>query len=168
MKSIFPKAVGYLAVMLIASLGCNQAPVEIDLGAELAGTYLGRLTLQAGSNQATDVEGQKIEITRLDNSRMLLRAITYPDSSPLDTLSIEADLTPTPFGFIQTEGAMLTFKPVSFSGGTLNGTPYSISGGGTKEAHGAYNRNTQELVFAVEILEGSEADYELFVGTKED
>jgi hypothetical protein len=61
---------------------------------------------------------------------------------------------------------MLTIGKVSYSKGTIEGTPFSFVSGSDPKAHGKYDRETGELIFALQIFKDGIDHYELFVGNK--
>jgi len=160
----------YLFVSLLSSLllftSCEENPKNSDLSADIIGSYEGTVTLKIGSSEANDVEFQEFLIEKIDDKTVRIIPQIYPDSSPVDSLQLEAVLTATPFGFINTEGLMLTIASETFAEGTVVGTPFSLNSV-QQEAHGKFDRNTSELVFALEIVKNGVSDFEFFSGKKQ-
>ena len=143
---------------------CKPEPGDSDLTTEIIGTYQGILTLNLGTDSIKDIENQMLRVEKIDNENVRLIPLTYSDESPVDSLNLTAKLTPTPLGFIRTEGVMLTFDLLDFAQGTVNGTPFLVNGGGDLGEHGKYDRETGNLIFALEIIKDGKASYELFDG----
>ncbi|GAB4408942.1 MAG: hypothetical protein OHK0039_12330 [Bacteroidia bacterium] len=137
-----------------------------DLAQYIPGTYTGSVSLHLDTDSAQEVAQQRVEVFRIDDTRVGIRALVYPTPRPLDSLELQAGLTATPYGFIQSKGVMLTFEPVSIGGGTVRGVPFSVSGGQQIE-HGKYDQESGELIFALEIESSGVLTYEMFVGKKE-
>jgi len=160
----------YLFISLIASIlfliSCEENPENSDLTQSIVGSYSGTVTLKIGSNEANDIVNQQIIVEKIDDKRIRLIPSTYPDSSPVDSLEFEVDLTATPLGFIKSEGVMLTIASENFAEGSVSGTPFSLNSV-QKEAHGKYDRNTSELIFAIEIIKNGVSDFEFFSGKKQ-
>lgn len=156
----------FLSLSLIL-FSCKNDPSGSDLTVNVVGTYSGTVTINIGTDSAYDVTGQQVEIARVDDDHIQVTPLIYPNESPADTVNLTALLTPTPFGFITAKGVMLTLEPTSLNSATINGTPYSVSGGGSREAHGSYNRETGELVYAIKITKDGKESFELFQGSRE-
>lgn len=160
----------YLFISMITAFlflsSCEENPENSDLTQNIIGEYSGTVTLKIGSNEANDVINQQIRIEKIDDKRIKLIPSIYPGVSPVDTLEFEVDLTATPLGFINSEGVMLTIASESFTEGSVSGTPFSLNSV-QQEAHGKFDRNTSELIFAVEILKNGVSDFEFFSGQKQ-
>lgn len=146
---------------------CGEKPLD-DLTVNITGTYEGIVTLHLGTDSARDVENQRIVVTKVDDETIEISMSEYPDSSPVDSLTLNVSLTQTPDGFTQTNGLSLVINPVSFQEGTVKGTPYLTSSlGQPLSEDGKYVNDTQELLFTLEIMKNGTAIYELFQGFKQ-
>lgn len=158
-----------LFFLLIPSLlflfSCEEAPENSDLTQQIIGSYSGTVTLSIGSPEANDVENQEFLVEKIDDTSIRLIPQTYPSQSPVNNLTFVANLSKTPLGFINSDGVMLTFASEVFDDGTVSGTPFSLNNV-QQDAHGKYDEDTQELVFALEIAENGVSDFEFFVGKK--
>ena len=144
---------------------CEETPENSDLSQQIIGTYSGTVTLSIGSPGATDIGNQEFLVEKIDDTSVRLTPQIYPNQSPVNNLTFVADLSRTPLGFINSDGVMLTFASEDFSDGTVSGTPFSLNNV-QQDAHGKYDEDTQELVFALEIVENGVSDFEFFVGKK--
>lgn len=160
----------YLLICLTFSLllfsSCEENVENSDLTTQIIGNYKGTVTLKIGSSEALDVDDQEFLVEKIDDSKIRLIPVIYPDVSPVDTLNFSVDLTATPLGFINTEGVMLTIASETYADGTVSGTPYSLNNV-QQDAHGRYANDLQELVFAIEIVKNGVSEFEFFVGKKQ-
>ena len=159
----------YLIYLLLFPLlfivSCEENPQNSDLTTQIVGSYSGTVTLKIGSPDANDVENQSFIVEKIDDTSVRVIPQTYPDQSPIDSMSFTANLTITPLGFINTDGVMLTFNSEQFAEGSVSGTPFSLNSV-QQDAHGRYDEDTRELVFALEIVKNGVSDFEFFVGKK--
>ena len=149
---------------MIFAVSCNNAE-PIDLTEQIVGIYDGTVSLYLGTDSIIDVANQQVDITRVDDEHIQITPVKYPSETPVSGQTFTALLTRTPFGFIRTAGVMLTIESISSSEATINGTPYLVQGG-DREAHGRYNEETGELIFAFEVVKNGVVDYELFEGER--
>ncbi|MEM6802197.1 MAG: hypothetical protein AAF696_12385 [Bacteroidota bacterium] len=158
-----------LFFLLIPSLlflfSCEENTENSDLTQQIIGSYTGTVTLSIGSPGANDVENQEFLVEKIDDISVRITPQIYPNQSPVNDLTFVANLSRTPLGFINSDGVMLTFASESFMEGTVSGTPFSLNNV-QQDAHGKYDEDTQELVFALEIVEDGVSDFEFFVGKK--
>ena len=144
---------------------CNNGE-PLDLTDNIVGTYDGIVSLYLDTDSTLDINNQTVEITKLDDNNIQILLKSYPAKSPAQGQSFNALLTKTPYGFIRTEGVMLTLESLTITEGVIHGTPYLVQGG-DREAHGSYNREKGELVFALEVNRNGVVEYELFSGNKQ-
>lgn len=154
-------------LLSIWGIGCDNNPDVSDLTTNIVGVYEGTLTINLSTDSAEDLTGQRIEIQRIDDETVSILPITYPDSSPVDTLELVGLLTQTPYSFIQTKGVMLTIEETTYQKGTVSGTPYSLTLGTERQEDGKYDEETGELIFALQIFIDGKDHYELFQGTRQ-
>ncbi|MEL6256496.1 MAG: hypothetical protein AAFR87_31125 [Bacteroidota bacterium] len=147
-------------------LSCEENPQNSDLTTQIVGSYSGTVTLKIGSPDANDIENQSFLVEKIDDTSVRLTPQVYPNQSPIDSMSFTANLTITPLGFINTDGVMLTFNTEQFADGSVSGTPFSLNSV-QQDAHGRYDEDTRELVFALEIVKDGVSDFEFFVGKRQ-
>ena len=154
----------FFLLILLTFFACKNDPTGGDLTVDIVGTYRGTASLNLDTDSIQDYENQVISIEKIDNEHVRIIPVNYPSQSPVDSLILTATLTPTPYGFIRTEGVMLTIDELNFGQGVVRGTPFLVSGGGDLGEHGKYDRSTGSLIFALEIEKDGTASYELFDG----
>ncbi|MEL6654738.1 MAG: hypothetical protein AAFQ87_28435, partial [Bacteroidota bacterium] len=81
-------------------------------------------------------------------------------------LTLTATLLRTPDGLVNTDGVSLTIALASFNDGTVEGTPYLISGGVASD-DGKFENNTGEILFTLQVITDGVDRYELFEGIKQ-
>ncbi|MEM7370624.1 MAG: hypothetical protein AAF587_18575 [Bacteroidota bacterium] len=136
-----------------------------DLTTNIVGIYEGILTLNLDTDSIRDVNNQQIEIIREDDTHVRIVPLTYPDESPADSIQLTAFLSPTPQGFINTRGVMLTISQEIYDRGTIVGVPFSVNIQG--DEHGKYERETGKLLYTLETVIDGVAHYELFEGQRQ-
>ena len=145
----------YLIYLLLFSLlfvvSCEENPQNTDLTTQIVGSYSGTVTLKIGSPDANDVENQSFIVEKIDDTSIRLVPQVYPDQSPIDSMTFTANLT---------------FNSEQFAEGNVSGTPFSLNSV-QQDAHGRYDEDTRELVFALEIVKNGVSDFEFFVGTRQ-
>lgn len=136
-----------------------------DLTSNIVGIYEGIVTLNLDTDSIRDVPNQQIEIIREDDTHVRIVPLTYPDESPADSIELTALLSPTPQGFINTRGVMLTISQEIYDRGTIVGVPFSINIQG--DEHGKYERETGKVLYTIETVIDGVEHYELFEGQRQ-
>jgi hypothetical protein len=154
-----------LSLLLLFS-ACVEQP-QPDLTASIVGTYVGVVSLNLDTDSLTDVPDQRLSITRIDDETIEINMLEYPSSSPVDTLTLTASLSPTPDGLVSTRGVSLKIAAVNYEFGTVEGTPYLTTAGGVTSDDGRFVEDTGELLFTLQILRNGVDHYELFTGIRQ-
>ncbi|MEL7531071.1 MAG: hypothetical protein AAFN10_07180 [Bacteroidota bacterium] len=152
-----------LCLMLGLFSACVE-PTNPDLTTLIVGEYSGVVALNLDTDSLRDVPNQSIRITKLDDETIEIEPINYPESSPVKDLKLRAKLAPTPDALVKTDGVSLVIDLVSFDDGTVQGTPYLISGSVASD-HGKFENNTGDILFTLQVITNGVDRYELFEGT---
>ena len=151
--------------LLLGLSACSKNDIT-DRTINIVGVYEGDVALYLDTDSTRDFTNQRVEIRKVDDNRVQILMLEYPDESPADTLEFFAELTPTPLGFIRTKGVLLTIGSTSYAEGVVKGVPYLGAAGGLDE-HGLHDEESGELVFALEVLINGVNNFELFQGRKQ-
>ncbi len=146
-------------------VACGESP-NPDLTTLIVGEYSGTVALNLDTDSLKDVTGQSIRITKIDDETVEIEPVNYPESSPVKDLKLRAKLMRTPDALVKTDGVSLITDLVSFSDGTVQGTPYLISGAVASD-HGKFEDNTGDILFTLQVITNGVDRYELFEGTKQ-
>ncbi|MEL6589253.1 MAG: hypothetical protein AAFQ68_04205 [Bacteroidota bacterium] len=146
-------------------VACGETP-DVDLTTLIVGEYSGVVALNLDTDSLKDVPDQRIRISKVDNSTVEIEPVNWPESSPVKDLTLTATLLRTPDGLVNTDGVSLTIALASFNDGTVEGTPYLISGGVASD-DGKFENNTGEILFTLQVITDGVDRYELFEGIKQ-
>ncbi|MEM6343371.1 MAG: hypothetical protein AAF927_05805 [Bacteroidota bacterium] len=152
-----------LCLMLGLFSACVE-PANPDLTTLIVGEYSGVVALNLDTDSLRDVTGQSIRITKIDDETVEIEPVNYPDSSPVKDLKLTAKLAITPDALIKTDGVSLIIEQVAFNDGTVEGTPFLVSGS-IASAHGKFENNTGDILFTLQVITNGVDRYELFEGT---
>lgn len=136
-----------------------------DLTVNIVGIYEGIVTLNLDTDSIRDVPSQRLEVKRIDDTHVSIIPLQYPNESPADTITLTATLSPTPNGFIISNGVMLTIAEESYERGKLVGVPFSVNING--DEHGKYDQEKGEMLYTIETVIDGVAHYELFEGKRQ-
>ena len=161
---------GIISLLILFS-SCDPNAGVTDLTTNIVGVYEGTVTLNLDTDSIRDIANQRLQISRVSDDTIRIEMLTYPDSSPVGQEVLTASIIRTPYGFIQTDGVMLTIHRQEYSfgtiDGTIEGTPYLIAQGGQYREDGSFEDISGDLVFALQIFKNGVDHYELFQGSKQ-
>lgn len=154
------------AGLILGLFSACVEPANPDLTTLIVGEYSGTVALNLDTDSLRDVTGQSIRITKIDDETVEIEPVNYPESSPVKDLKLIARLTLTPDALVKTDGVGLKIDLVSFNDGTVQGTPYLVSGAVASD-DGKFENNTGDILFTLQVITNGIDRYELFEGTKQ-